>query len=79
VIVTVFTAGIESIQLWIQELALPETTAAAAFSLKLNCTLAGIMLLLSAMIAVDAGRRWCVLLANGRVRSEETLTADEAT
>ena len=65
VIVTVFTAGIESIRLWMQELALSETTAAQAFSLKLNCTLAGVMLVLSAVIAVDAVRRWYVLLANG--------------
>jgi carbon starvation protein len=79
VIVTVFTAGIQSIQLWLQELALPGTTAAVAFSLKLNCTLAGVMLVLSAMIAVDAGRRWYVLLANGRVSPEETLAADEVT
>jgi carbon starvation protein len=65
VIVTVFTAGIQSIQLWLQELAQPQTTAAQAFSLKLNCVLAGVMLVLSAIIAVDAGRRWYVLLANG--------------
>ena len=65
VIVTVFTAGIESILLWLEELALPEITAAQAFSLKLNCTLAGTMLVLSALIAVDAARRWYILLANG--------------
>jgi carbon starvation protein len=63
VIVTVFTAGIQSIQLWLEELAaLPETATAAAFSLKLNCTLAGTMLVLSALIAVDAARRWYTLL-----------------
>lgn len=70
VIVTVFTAGIQSIQLWLQELALPETTAATAFSLKLNCTLAGVMLVLSAVIAVGAARRWYVLLANRVPRAE---------
>jgi carbon starvation protein len=78
VIVTVFTAGIESIQLWLQELELPETTAAQAFSLKLNCTLAGVMLLLSAMIAVDACRRWYVLLANGAKQPEPPLAAEES-
>ena len=71
VIVTVFTAGIESIQLWLEELELSETTASQAFSLKLNCTLAGVMLVLSALIAVDAARRWYVLLANGARPAEE--------
>jgi len=62
VVVTVFTAGVESIQLWLKELAMPETTAAQAFTIKLDCALAGIMLVLSAIITIDAGRRWCVLL-----------------
>jgi carbon starvation protein len=65
VLVTVFAAGIESIQRWYAELALPGLTASQTFSLKLNCTLAGIMLVLSAIIALDAGRRCCVLLRNG--------------
>ena len=65
VIVTVFTAGMESIQMWLAELALPETTTAQAFSLKLNCVLAGVMLVLSAVVALDAARRWYVLLVNG--------------
>jgi len=77
VIVTVFTAGIESIQRWLEELHLPETTAAQAFSLKLNCTLAGIMLALSAAIALDAGRRWYVLLANGRTETDTELAEEE--
>ncbi len=70
VIVTVFTAGVESIQLWLQELALPDTTAAQAFALRLDCVLAGVMLILSAVIAVDAARRWYVLLANGARQAE---------
>jgi carbon starvation protein len=78
VIVTVFTAGIESIQLWLQELAvLPEAETAAAFSLKLNCTLAATMLVLSAVIAVDAARRWYVLLTNGATKSAAELEAQE--
>jgi carbon starvation protein len=62
VIVTVFTAGIESILLWLQELALNSKTSQEIFSLKLNITLAGTMLLLSGIIAVDACRRWFLLL-----------------
>jgi carbon starvation protein len=74
VIVTVFTAGIQSIQMWLQELArlqatsLPDTIRSQVFSLKLNCTLAGVMLVLSALIALDACRRWYVLLTNGEKR-----------
>ena len=78
VIVTVFAAGIESIQRWLHELALSETTAAQAFSLKLNCALAGIMLVLTAVVAVDAVRRWYVLLANGVRQPERPLAAEES-
>jgi carbon starvation protein len=78
VIVTVFTAGVESILLWLRELDLPETTAAQAFSLKLNCTLAAVMLVLSAIIAVDAGRRWYVLLANGPTQPRGQPAAGES-
>ena len=77
VIVTVFTAGIESILLWWEELAQPDIGAAQAFSLKLNCTLAGTMLVLSALIAVDAARRWYILLANADAAAAEELKSRE--
>jgi carbon starvation protein len=76
VVVTVFTAGVESIRQWLHELEpLKEQLADAAltasqlndigmkiFSTKLTCALAGVMLVLSALIVVDALRRWYVLL-----------------
>ncbi len=77
VVVTVFTAGIQSIGMWIDELQLIETTAATAFSLQLNCVLAAVMLVLSAVIVVDAGRRWWVLLANGARAGQISLAAEE--
>jgi carbon starvation protein len=77
VIVTVFAAGIESVQFWLQELASGKPTAAQAFSLKLNCVLASVMLALSAVIAVAAVRRWFVLLTNGREPSASPSAADE--
>ncbi len=82
VVVTVFTAGVQSIGMWLDELWLPETTSATAFSLKLNCVLAGVMLVLSALIVLDAGRRWWVLLraapAWGRPRWPRKSRRDEA-
>jgi carbon starvation protein len=78
VVVTVFTAGVESIQQWLNELAaldlqLANTSLAAQqldeitlkiFSIKLTCVMAGVMLALSAAIVIDALRRWYVLLSS---------------
>jgi carbon starvation protein len=61
-VVTVFTAGVQSIQMWWQK---PGTNSTEIFLTKLACALASIMLLLSAVIVIDALRRWCVMLANG--------------
>ncbi|MGA2033345.1 MAG: carbon starvation CstA 5TM domain-containing protein, partial [Thermoguttaceae bacterium] len=63
--VTVFTAGIQSIESWWAELALPETTASQALSIRLMCLLAAIMLVLSGLVIADAIRRWYVLLRAG--------------
>jgi carbon starvation protein CstA len=79
VVVTVFAAGIESIQQWMNELATLnrqladsslglqklEELGLKAFSVKLTCVMAGSMLVLSALIVVDALRRWCGLLFKG--------------
>lgn len=60
VIVTVFAAGVLNIQHWWSQ------TAAAppdqVFLLKLMCTLAGVMLALTAVIALDAARKWYIIL-----------------
>ncbi len=76
VVATVFTAGVESIQQWLGELAAlrlqleslggatagVEQIALKVFSIKLTCAIAAIMLALSALIVADAFRRWYGLL-----------------
>ena len=61
--VTIFTAGVQSIQMWWQK---PETDPTQIFLVKLACVLAGIMLTLTVIITLDTVRRWYVLLYNGR-------------
>jgi hypothetical protein len=78
VVVTVFAAGIESIQLWRQELALPDTLPAQAFALKLDCVMAAIMLILSATVIISAARRWYVLVANGVKPATTQSVAEES-
>jgi carbon starvation protein len=89
VVATVFTAGVESIQQWLQELAVwnlqladPATSAAMmeeialkVFSIKLTCAMAGIMLVLSALIVIDGMRRWYGLLLNGDAQPLEAPLA----
>jgi carbon starvation protein len=53
VVVTVFTAGVQSVGMW---WATPETDPTKLFLTKLACALAGIMLTLSAIIVVDTVR-----------------------
>ena len=90
VVGTVFTAGVQSIQQWLGELAIlnlqlaaPALSAAEVqqlgmkiFSIQLTCVMAGIMLILSGLIVVDVLRRWYVLLANGVTRPAQ-LAAEE--
>ncbi len=90
VVVTVFTAGVESIQQWLNELAglsaqladpamasQAEELALKVFSIKLTCAMAGIMLVLSALIVIDAVRRWYVLLANGATETTADVKVRE--
>jgi carbon starvation protein len=85
VVVTVFTAGVESIHQWWNELAmlnlqltdavLPakqlQEIGLKAFSIKLTCVMAAVMLVLSALIVIDALRRWYVLLRSPRKSAED--------
>jgi carbon starvation protein len=87
VVVTVFTAGVESIHQWLNDLAalnlqltdavLPagqlKEIGLKAFSLKLTCVMAAVMLVLSALIVVDALRRWYVLLLSPRKPAKENI------
>jgi carbon starvation protein len=62
VVVTVFTAGIQSIQSWSRELATLAPDSPDAFYLRLVSILAGIMLLLSGLVILDSVRRWYIVL-----------------
>ncbi len=75
VVVTVFTAGIQSMAIWWKAagdagLKLREDPLAIVKTPDLlSCLLAGIMLLLSASIVLGALRRWCVMLYGEQERS----------
>jgi carbon starvation protein len=62
VVATVFTAGVESIRSWLVELQGLDPASPDAFYLKLISALAGAMLVLSALVILDAARCWYALL-----------------
>jgi len=64
-IVTVFTAGVQSIQMW---WAKEEADPTNAFLSKMACVLASIMLTLTLIIAIDAIRSWINALNGGGKR-----------
>jgi len=61
VLVTVVTAGVRSVHGWWKMI--PTASGAEAFSLNLMCQMASLLLLLTALIAADAVRRWWTILA----------------
>jgi carbon starvation protein len=73
-VVTVFTAGVQSIVMWWSK---PGTTPTEIFLTKLACALAAIMLALTVVIAADAVRSWYRLLNGGAVK-DLALEATEA-
>ncbi len=78
VAVTVFTAGIESLQLWWGQQALPTLSAADAFSYRLMCGLVCAILLLGGIIVIETVRRWYMILSRGAVPAEPQLAAEES-
>jgi carbon starvation protein len=70
VVVTVFFAGVLRIQAWREDLAGPSLDPAKAFSLKLMCVLASIMLVLTTLIVLDAVRRWYTILRPAASKTE---------
>ena len=77
VLVTVFTAGVQSVQGWWAELSQPGITASHAFYVKLMCVLASTMLVLTAVITVDGIRCWYATL-RGPARGAVELAASES-
>ncbi len=74
-LVTTFTAGVQSIQMWWQA---PESDPMRLFLTRLACVLAGIMLTLTVIITLDTVRCWYGLLVNGAAQPEEQLAAEES-
>jgi len=62
VVVTVLTAGVESVLGWWRQI--PSAEPAEQFSLQLMCWLASIMLALTCVIVLDAIRKWRSILAS---------------
>ena len=76
VVVTVFTAGVMSIGRWWHELDSAAATPAAVLWAKLMCALASVMLLLTAVVTVDAVRRWWQILASVPLTSPAACPAE---
>ncbi len=77
VAVTVFTAGIECLNMWWLRQADPALTAADAFSYQLMCALMCVILLLGVWIVSAMLWRWWVLLAQGKLATRVTFEAEE--
>jgi carbon starvation protein len=60
VIITVMTAGVQSVQGWWQKI--PSSAPSEQLSLQIMCWLASIMLALTVVIALDAMRKWKSIL-----------------
>ncbi|MCE9590512.1 MAG: carbon starvation protein A [Planctomycetes bacterium] len=61
-LVTVMTAGTQSVMGWWAQAGKPELSSFDVFQLKLMCLLAGTMLVLTVVITLDAIRRWVQIL-----------------
>lgn len=68
-LVTTFTAGVQSIQMWLQN---SGTDPTQIFLVRLACVLAGIMLTLTLIITADTVRRWWVILSPTRIFGGQT-------
>jgi carbon starvation protein len=68
VVVTVFAAGLESLNLWWLRQAIPTLALDDVFSYRLMCGLVSVILLLGAVIVIGSVRRWMLLLAKETVQ-----------
>ncbi len=69
----VFTAGIESVSLWWQQLADPAITDAAASSCRMMSAFVCVVLAVGAVIVFEIVRRCLVLVANGVVETKAEI------
>ena len=77
VVVTVFTAGVESVLDWWNQSQNPKLPQADVFSNQLMSVLAAIILVLGAIVVIESVRRWYLLLTNGTPRDAAELALDE--
>ena len=61
---TVMTAGVESVQGWWAQAGDPRLSSFDVFQLKLMCAMAGTMLVLTAIITLDAVRKWWQIIGS---------------
>ncbi len=70
--ITVFTAGVESVNLWWLRQALPTVSADERFTCRLMSVLVSFMIALGGLILIETGRRWYLLLAHGAAADRGT-------
>ncbi len=75
--VTVFTAGVLSLQTWWLQQASPAVAPAEVFTDRLMCGLVCVILALVALIVVETVRRWYLLLAGGASDAAAELQSRE--
>ncbi len=78
VVGTVFTAGVESLGLWWNQVSNPDLPAADVFSYQLMSVLASVILILGGLIVIESVRRWYLMLLNG-IPQESAVPAGEET
>jgi carbon starvation protein len=76
VVVTVLTAGVESVLGWWRKI--PSAAPAEQLSLQLMCWLASIMLVLTCVIVVDAMRKWKSILATPATAASPVIITETA-
>ena len=76
VVVTVLTAGVESVLGWWRKI--PSAPPAEQLSLQLMCWLASIMLVLTCVIVVDAMRKWKSILSTPAASTNPAIITETA-
>ena len=76
VVITVLTAGVQSVLGWWRKI--PLAPSSEQLSLRIMCWLASIMLVLTAVIVVDAIRKWKSILATPSVPAEPAIITETA-
>lgn len=76
VVITVLTAGVQSVVGWWRKI--PSAPPAEQVSLQLMCWLASIMLVLTCVIVVDAMRKWRSILSTPAAPTESSVVTETA-